>query len=197
MSARFSASTSAESESNLRRALRAAEAVAPCVLWVDELEKAFSSARGEDGGTTSRILGGFLSWLQEKRAPVFVVATANSVKMLPPELLRKGRLDEIFFVDLPADSERAEIFAIHLRKYHRAPEQFDLKSLAQASAEYSGAEIESAVVGALYDAFEAGREGLTDDILANLRAMVPLSRTMSEEIAQLREWAKTRARAAS
>jgi len=186
-----------ESEANLRRALRSAEAVAPCVLWVDELEKAFASARGEDGGVSARLLGGFLSWLQEKKSPVFVVATANSVKLLPPELLRKGRLDEIFFVGLPEANERAAIFAIHLQKYGRAPENFDLEELSRHSEQYSGAEIESAVIAALYDAFEAKREVETSDIAANLRASVPLSRTLSEEIAELRDWAASRARAAS
>jgi SpoVK/Ycf46/Vps4 family AAA+-type ATPase len=186
-----------ESEANLRRALRAAEAVAPCVLWVDELEKAFAAARGEDGGVSARLLGGFLSWLQEKQAPVFVVATANSIKRLPPELLRKGRLDEIFFVGLPDEAERAAIFAIHLQKRGRAPERFALAELARQSREYSGAEIESVVISALYGAFEAGREVVTQDIEASLRASVPLARTMPEEIAALREWAATRARSAS
>lgn len=186
-----------ESEANLRRALRAAEAVAPCVLWVDELEKAFSSGRGEDGGTTLRILGGFLSWLQEKNSPVFVVATANKVENLPPELLRKGRLDEIFFVDLPRESERGAIFAIHLQKHGRDAANFDLNELARSSDGYSGAEIEQAVVAALYDAFDSQRDLNTDDVLANLGHMVPLSITMQEEVAALRDWASTRARPAS
>jgi SpoVK/Ycf46/Vps4 family AAA+-type ATPase len=186
-----------ESEANLRRALRAAEAVAPCVLWVDELEKAISSGRGEDGGTTLRILGAFLSWLQEKSTPVFVVATANNVESLPPELLRKGRLDEIFFVDLPSECERRAIFAIHLRKHGRDVEAFEVEALAQNSAGYSGAEIEQAVIAALYDAFDEQREVATCDVLHNLQAMVPLSITMQEEVAALRTWASTRARAAS
>jgi SpoVK/Ycf46/Vps4 family AAA+-type ATPase len=186
-----------ESEANLRRALRAAEAVAPCVLWVDELEKAFSSGRGEDGGTTLRILGAFLSWLQDKSTPVFVVATANNIENLPPELLRKGRLDEIFFVDLPRETERKDIFAIHLQKHGRDESTFDLDELAAKSEGYSGAEIEQAVIAALYDAFDAKRELSTEDVLTNLQAMVPLSRTMHEEVAALREWATTRARPAS
>jgi hypothetical protein len=186
-----------ESEANLRRALRAAEAVAPCVLWVDELEKAISAGRGEDGGTTLRILGAFLSWLQEKRTPVFVVATANKVESLPPELLRKGRLDEIFFVDLPRENERIAIFAIHLKKHGRDASAFDLPALAKNSEGYSGAEIEQSVIAALYDAFDSGREVSTPDVMQNLKAMVPLSVTMQEEVAALREWASTRARAAS
>jgi ATP-dependent 26S proteasome regulatory subunit len=186
-----------ESEANLRRVLKAAEAVAPCVLWVDELEKAFSSGRGEDGGTTLRILGAFLSWLQDKSTPVFVVATANNVENLPPELLRKGRLDEIFFVDLPREDERRAIFEIHLQKHNRDAARYEGSTLAKQSEGYSGAEIEQSVVAALYDAFDAERELSTEDILQNLQTMVPLSITMSEEVAALRKWAKTRARPAS
>jgi SpoVK/Ycf46/Vps4 family AAA+-type ATPase len=186
-----------ESEANLRRALQAAEAVAPCVLWVDEMEKAFSSSRGDDGGTTLRILGAFLSWLQDKRSSVFVVATANSVELLPPEMLRRGRLDEIFFVDLPQLEERAEIFRIHLQKRGRDASKFDLPELAQRSEGYSGAEIEQAVIAALYDAFDENRDINTTDVESTLQTMVPLSRTMEEEIHGLREWASTRARPAS
>lgn len=186
-----------ESEANLRRALRAAEAVAPCVLWVDELEKAFASARGDDGGTTLRIIGSLLSWLQDKKAPVFVVGTANNIDMLPPELLRKGRLDEIFFVDLPRAAERTDIFTIHLKKRERDPAAFDIALLAQLSDGYSGAEIEQAVIASLYDAFDAERDMTTADIASNLQTMVPLSRTMEEEVAKLRQWAATRARPAS
>jgi len=186
-----------ESEANLRRVLRAAEAVAPCVLWVDELEKAFSSGRGEDGGTSLRILGAFLSWLQDKTSPVFVVATANNVENLPPELLRKGRLDEIFFVDLPREKEREAIFAIHLKKHNRNPARYEGSTLARQSEGYSGAEIEQAVVAALYDAFDNKRDVTTADVLQNLKTMVPLSITMGEEVDALREWASTRARPAS
>jgi ATP-dependent 26S proteasome regulatory subunit len=186
-----------ESEANLRRALKAAEAVAPCVLWIDELEKAFSTSRGDDGGTTLRIFGAFLSWLQDKKAPVFVIGTANAVDQLPPELLRRGRLDEIFFVDLPGADERKAIFSIHLRKRGRTDETFDLQKLVEHSDGYSGAEIEQAIVASLYDAFDAQRDITTADVLHNLRLMVPLSRTMSEEIQGLRDWASTRARPAS
>lgn len=186
-----------ESESNMRNALKAAEAVAPCILWVDEIEKALSSARGDDGGVSLRILGGFLSWLQDKSAPVFVVATANNVENLPPELLRKGRLDEIFFVDLPKAEERADIFGIHLQRHNRDKSTFDLKELASRSEGYSGAEIEQAIISALYDAFDSGREVTTEDIAHNLANTVPLSVTMNEEVAQLRKWALTRTRSAS
>jgi SpoVK/Ycf46/Vps4 family AAA+-type ATPase len=186
-----------ESEANLRRALQAAEAVAPCVLWVDELEKAFSSSRGDDGGTTLRILGAFLSWLQDKRSSVFVVATANSIELLPPEMLRRGRLDEIFFVDLPKREERADIFRIHLQKRGRQSQLFDIEELAHRSEGYSGAEIEQAVIAALYEAFDQNRDITTADIQSTLTTMVPLSRTMEEEIDRLREWASTRARPAS
>jgi ATP-dependent 26S proteasome regulatory subunit len=186
-----------ESEANLRRALAAAEAVAPCVLWIDEMEKAFSASRGDDGGTALRILGGFLSWLQDKKSDVFVVATANSVEALPPELLRRGRLDEIFFVDLPGAVERAEIFRIHLRKRGRDPEPLGVEVLASQSEGFSGAEIEQVVLSALYDAFEAGRDIHAEDITRAASHMVPLSRTMEEEISRLRDWASTRARPAS
>lgn len=186
-----------ESEANLRRALKAAEAVAPCVLWIDEMEKAFSVSRGDDGGTTLRIFGGFLSWLQDKKSPVFVVGTANNIDQLPPELLRRGRLDEIFFVDLPSEAERRAIFEIHLRKRGRDPQAFSIETLVQASHEYSGAEIEGAIVAALYDAFHGGRDVTSEDIAHNLEAMVPLSKTMHEEISRLRDWAAARARTAS
>jgi SpoVK/Ycf46/Vps4 family AAA+-type ATPase len=186
-----------ESEANLRRALTSAEAVAPCVLWIDEMEKAFSSSRSDDGGTSLRILGGFLSWLQDKKQPVFVVGTANSIDALPPELLRRGRLDEIFFVDLPDSDERLEILRIHLSKRNRDPERFDLESLAHLSDGFSGAEIEQGVLAALFEAFEHGRDIETADIERSLQSLVPLSRTMEEGISSLREWAATRARSAS
>ncbi len=188
------------SEENLRNALRVAESVSPCILWVDELEKSFAGAQSSalsDAGTTARVLGYFLTWLQEKTAPCFVIATANSIEQLPPELLRKGRLDEIFFVDLPSKRERMEIFAIHLRKRKRDPSLFDLEALAEASQGFSGAEIEQAVISALYDAFSEGRDITTNDILKAIRETVPLSVTMKEQIDALREWASGRARRAS
>jgi ATP-dependent 26S proteasome regulatory subunit len=189
-----------QSEDNMRRAIRTAESIAPTVLWLDELEKGFAGTQSSgisDGGTTARVFASFITWLQEKTAPVFVVATANRIENLPPELLRKGRFDEIFFVDLPSQEEREEIFTIHLRKRKRAPEGFDLHALAAASIGFSGAEIEQAIVSALYDAFDAGREITTEDVLGSVRSSVPLSRTMKEQIDDLRDWAGTRARNAS
>jgi ATP-dependent 26S proteasome regulatory subunit len=187
-----------ESEQNMRKAISVAEAVAPCVLWIDELEKGFSGmSGGEDSGTSARVLSYFLTWLQEKTKAVFVIATANDVQKLPPELLRKGRLDEIFFIDLPAYKERADIFDIHLRRRNRDPKNFDLDRLTRAAASYSGSEIEQAVVGALFDAFDQGRDITTDDILRNVEVTVPISRTMRERIESLREWADERARPAS
>ncbi len=146
---------------------------------------------------TARVFATLNTWMQEKTKPVFVVATANDISQLPPELLRKGRFDEIFFVDLPAVSERRQIFAIHLKKRGRDPEQFDLDALVAASEGYSGAEIEQAMISALYAAFEQEREVATDDVVVALRQTVPLSVTMREEIGMTRRWAKGRARPAS
>jgi SpoVK/Ycf46/Vps4 family AAA+-type ATPase len=177
-----------------------AESVAPAVLWVDEIDKAFvgsQSSGATDGGTTARVFGTFLTWLSEKTAPVFVVATANDVTQLPPELLRKGRLDEIFYVDLPSDEERMEIFRIHIAKRGRDAKNFDLPSLAQASKGCSGAEIEEAVISALYDAFYAKEELSTKYLLGTLAATVPMAKTMSEKISAARKWANGRARNAS
>jgi ATP-dependent 26S proteasome regulatory subunit len=189
-----------QSEENMRRAIRMSESIAPTVLWLDELEKGFAGTQSSgisDGGTTARVFASFITWLQEKTAAVFVVATANRIEDLPPELLRKGRFDEIFFVDLPTEPERREIFEIHIRKRKRKPENFDLDMLAAASVGYSGAEIEQAIISALYDAFDAGRDITTEDILNNVRSSIPLSRTMEEQIDALRDWATTRARNAS
>jgi ATP-dependent 26S proteasome regulatory subunit len=188
------------SEENVRRAIAVAESVAPAILWVDEIDKAFAgsqSSGGTDGGTTARVFGTFLTWLSEKIAPVFVVATANDISQLPPELLRKGRLDEIFFVDLPSETERAEVFRIHLLKRGRKPEDFDLPALVAASPNFSGAEIEEAIISALYDAFYAGHELTTEHVLAALKETVPLAKTMDEQISRLRSWADGRARNAS
>jgi len=188
------------SEENVRRAIAVAESVAPAILWVDEIDKAFAGSQGSggtDGGTTARVFGTFLTWLSEKTAPVFVVATANDISQLPPELLRKGRLDEIFFVDLPSEAERADIFRIHLAKRRRDPDQFDLSALAAASAEFSGAEIEESIISALYDAFSSGSDLTTEHVLLSLRETVPLSKTMEEQMNNLRQWAEGRARNAS
>jgi ATP-dependent 26S proteasome regulatory subunit len=189
------------SEENMRKAIATAESVAPCVLWLDELEKGFAGTQSSpfsDGGTTSRVFGSFITWLQEKQAACFVVATSNDVSQLPPELMRKGRFDEIFFVDLPAEQERGEIFSIHLKKRKRDPKNFDLAKLAERTVGYSGAEIEQVVVAALFKAFGDGpREVTTDDMVAVILESIPLSVTMREGIERLREWAETRARPAS
>jgi hypothetical protein len=188
------------SEENVRRAIAVAESVAPAILWVDEIDKAFAGSQGpglSDGGTTARVFGTFLTWLSEKTAPVFVVATANNISHLPPELLRKGRLDEIFFVDLPSRDERAEIFRIHVAKRGRDAAQFDVETLAEASPEFSGAEIEEAINSALYDAFYDRLELKTEHVLAALSQTVPLAKTMDEQIGGLRAWAEGRARNAS
>ena len=188
------------SEENVRRAIAVAESVAPAILWVDEIDKAFAGSQGSgatDGGTTARVFGTFLTWLSEKTAPVFVVATANDISQLPPELLRKGRLDEIFFVDLPSRDERLEIFRIHVTKRGRDVAHFDLAALADASPNFSGAEIEEAINSALYDAFYAHGELSTPQILTALAQTVPLAKTMDEQISRLRSWADGRARNAS
>ncbi|GHU26651.1 ATPase [Spirochaetia bacterium] len=190
-----------ESESNIRGALNIAEAIAPSILWIDEIEKAMSgisSSGRSDGGTTSRVLGTFLTWMQEKTKPVFVVATANDISQLPPELLRKGRVDEIFFVDLPVEDERKEIIKIHLQKKNRKPDDdFDLAKLAQKSKGFSGAELEEAVKEALFRAFDEGRTLRDDDILNAISKTFPLARTMHETISEMRKWAQSRAVAAS
>jgi SpoVK/Ycf46/Vps4 family AAA+-type ATPase len=188
-----------ESEANIRKAIKTAESLAPSILWLDELEKAFAGSQGsgDDTGTTQRVMGTFLTWLQEKKAPVFVIATSNDISQLPPELLRKGRFDEIFFIDLPTLNERREIFRIHLQKRGRKAEHFDLDALARAACGFSGAEIEQAIIAGLYDAFDAGRDLTTEDVLTNIQQTVPLSQTMREDIEALRCWARTRARPAS
>ena len=188
------------SEENVRRAIAVAESVAPAILWVDEIDKAFAgsqSSGGSDGGTAARVFGTFLTWLSEKVAPVFVVATANDISQLPPELLRKGRFDEIFFVDLPSAEERAEVFRIHLSKRGRDPENYDVAALVETSVDFSGAEIEEAIISALYDAFYGREELQTAHVLSVLGETVPLARTMDEHIGRLRAWADGRARNAS
>jgi len=188
------------SEENMRRAIKTAESLAPTVLWLDEIEKGFGSryAGGErDGGTAGRVLATFLTWLQEKTKPVFVIATCNNIGQLPPEMLRKGRFDEIFFIDLPDEDERKEIFQIHLAKRKRDPQKFDMEKLAQESNGFSGAEIEGAIISAMYSAFPENREITTADIVKCIRETVPLSKIMRERIEALRRWAKDRARPAS
>jgi ATP-dependent 26S proteasome regulatory subunit len=189
-----------QSEENIRKAIKVSESVAPCILWADELEKGFAGLGGSgvsDSGTTARVFATFLTWMQEKTAPVFLIATANDVSQLPPEMLRKGRFDEIFFVDLPDRAERIEIFSIHLKKRGRDPKKFKLNALAEATKGFSGAEIEQVVVGALHAAFDEGRELAQKDLIAEAHSMVPLSVMMSEDIAELREWARMRTRPSS
>ena len=188
------------SEENVRRAIATAESIAPSILWLDEMEKGFSglgSSGQTDGGTTARVFGTFLTWLQEKKSPVFVVATCNNVKELPPELLRKGRFDEIFFVDLPSRAERREIIKIHLEKRKRNPSDFNLEKLAEETKDFAGSELEEIVVSGLYDAFDEGVELSQGHLEAAIGSTVPLSKTMGEQIKGIREWAKIRARSAS
>jgi ATP-dependent 26S proteasome regulatory subunit len=188
------------SEENIRRAIQVAESVAPVILWIDEIDKALAGAAnsaGSDGGTSARVFGTLLTWLSEKTSPVFVIATANDVSHLPPELLRKGRLDEIFFVDLPAAEERRDIFRIHLTKRGRDPAKFDLDELARVSDGFNGAEIEEAVIAALFDAFSSQVDVNSQIIKAAIKETVPLSKTMSEELNRLHTWAVGRSRPAS
>ncbi len=174
-----------ESEERTRKALQLAETVAPCVLWVDEIEKAFSFG-DNDGGTSRRVFGQILTWMQEKQKPCFVVATANDVSVLPPEFLRRGRFDEIFFLDLPTAKERKEILGVHLRKRRRLAKDFDLEKLAQLSEGYVGAELEQAILDAMYFAFDGNREFDTNDIVKALEKQVPLSVSQAEIVTELR-----------
>lgn len=189
------------SESNIRKAIFMAESLSPCILWIDEIEKGLSGMKSSgmsDGGTTARIFATLLSWMQEKTKPVFVIATANDITQLPPELLRKGRFDEIFFVDLPNRSEREQVFQIHLKKRGRNPDDFDIPGLIESSRGFSGAEIEQAIISALYDAFSDGvRDIRTEDIIESLTETYPISKTMAQKINELRDWARDRARFAS
>jgi len=187
-----------ESEENTRRALRLAETVAPCIMWIDELEKALSQG-GLDGGASTRVFGTILTWMAEKTAPCFVVATANDISRLPPELLRKGRFDEVFFLDLPTLAERKEIFAVHLRKRRRLAQSYDLERLAREAEGYVGAEIEQAIIDAMYVGFNDGRrEFATGDVSAALKRQVPLSVSQREIIVALRNWLREgRAQSAS
>jgi SpoVK/Ycf46/Vps4 family AAA+-type ATPase len=189
-----------ESERNVRAAIATAGTLSPCILWVDEVEKSFSGTLSSnllDAGVTQRVFATFITWLQEKTEPVFVIATANRIEDLPVELLRRGRFDEIFFLDLPRQEEREEIFRIHIRKRRRDPQRFDIPTLARESRGMSGAEIEQAVVSALYRAFPEDREMTTEDIRASLAEIVPLSHLAREQVDWLRRWARERARPAS
>jgi ATP-dependent 26S proteasome regulatory subunit len=190
-----------ETEKRIQKVFQVAEGLAPCVLWIDELEKVFAGSGPDsasvDAGVSSRILAAFLGWMQERKAPVFVAATCNNVTVLPPELIRKGRFDELFFVDLPNQSERRQIFAIQLKRRKRSPGDFDLDRIAAVAKGYSGAEIDAAVQTALYAAYSSKQPLTTQTLLDALKATVPLSTTRAEEIQSLREWARTRAVAAS
>ena len=183
-------------EEALRMALKTCDALAPCVLWMDEIEKGFATGSGDDG-RSSRVLGTLLTWQQEKQTPVFVVATANQVDALPPEMLRKGRFDEIFFVDLPQIHEREEILRIHLKRRQREVDDETIAEVAHATEYFSGAELEQVVVSAMYAAFAENRELDREDLLYGARDTVPLYRTYEEMIKGLREWAHERARPAS
>jgi AAA+ superfamily predicted ATPase len=190
-----------ETEKRIRKVFQVAEGLAPCVLWIDELEKVFAGSGPDsasaDAGVSSRLLASFLSWMQDRKAPVFVAATCNNVTVLPPELIRKGRFDELFFVDLPNQTERTQIFSIQLKKRKRNPPDFDLDSVAAAAKGYSGAEIDAAVQTAMYAAYSRKTDVTTQALLDALKATVPLSTTRAEEIDALREWARKRAVPAS
>jgi SpoVK/Ycf46/Vps4 family AAA+-type ATPase len=189
-----------QSEANLRSVIQTAEAIAPCVLWIDEIEKGFSgssSSGNTDGGTSSRVFGSFLSWMQEKTKAVFVVATANDVSKLPPEFLRKGRFDEMFFVDLPDALERAQIWDIVIKRHGRKPTDYDTVVLSRACEQFTGAEIEAVFIDALHEAFSEGREPSAKDILEAMTNTVPLAQLMDDQISGLRHWAKGRAREAA
>jgi SpoVK/Ycf46/Vps4 family AAA+-type ATPase len=185
-----------ESEKKLHKALDLAQKLAPVVLWIDELEKAFASAGSSgdaDAGLSQRLLATLLTWMQDREEGVFLAATSNNITILPPEMLRKGRFDEIFFVDLPTTEVRATLFALHLKKRGRDASQFDLQKLAAASEDFSGAEIEQAIISGLYTAFAAKQQLTTDILLAELQGTQPLSVTRAEEVQAIRDWAKKRA----
>jgi SpoVK/Ycf46/Vps4 family AAA+-type ATPase len=189
-----------QSEANLRSVIQTAEAIAPCVLWIDEIEKGFAGTKSSgstDGGTSSRVFGSFISWMQEKTKPVFIVATANDVSQLPPEILRKGRFDELFFVDLPNQAEREAIWSIQISKYGRDPRDFDLVQLARMTEGLTGSEIEAVFVEALFDGFDGGKEPGDLTIASVMTGFVPLSKLMAEPIEGLRRWSKGRAKCAT
>jgi len=190
-----------ETEKRIQKVFQVAEELSPCVLWIDELEKVFAGSGPDsasaDAGVSSRLLAAFLSWMQERKAPVFVAATCNNVSALPPELIRKGRFDELFFVDLPNQAERKQIFALELARRNRRPAEFDLDRVAAAARGYSGAEIQAAVQAALYASFSSKQPLATGSLIDALAMTVPLSATRAEEIQELRNWARARAVPAS
>jgi SpoVK/Ycf46/Vps4 family AAA+-type ATPase len=189
-----------ESESRTRQMIQLAEALAPCVLWIDEIDKAFSGmdSRG-DAGTSNRVFGTFITWMAEKTSPVFVVATANNIQSLPPEMLRKGRFDEIFFVGLPTQDERKAIFTVHLERLRpHTLKNYDIERLAYETPDFSGAEIEQTLVEAMHIGFSQNRDFTTDDILEAASQVIPLARTAQEQIQFLQDWAASgKARLAS
>jgi SpoVK/Ycf46/Vps4 family AAA+-type ATPase len=190
-----------ETEKRTKKMFHVAEGLAPCVLWIDELEKVFAGSgtgsASSDAGVSSRLLGSLLSWMQDRKAPVFVAATCNDVGALPPELISKGRFDELFFVDLPNGDERKQIFTLQLRKRRRNPAEFALNEISEAAAGFSGAEIEAAVQTALYAAFASKQQLTTQGLVNALKGTIPLSKIRAEEIDGLREWARKRAVPAS
>ena len=189
-----------ESESRTRQMIQVSEALAPCILWIDEIDKAFSGLGSKgDAGTTSRVFGTFITWLAEKTSPVFVVATANDIQALPPEILRKGRFDEIFFVGLPSQEERKAIYEVHLTRLRSHNlKSYDIERLAYETPDFSGAEIEQTLIEAMHIGFSQNRDFTTDDILEAASQIIPLARTAQEQIEKLREWAAAgRARLAS
>jgi SpoVK/Ycf46/Vps4 family AAA+-type ATPase len=189
-----------ESESRTRQMIQVAEALAPCILWIDEIDKAFAGVGSKgDAGTTARVFGTFITWLAEKNSPVFVVATANDIQALPPEMLRKGRFDEIFFVGLPSQEERKAIYDVHISRLRSHNlKHYDIQRLAYETPDFSGAEIEQTLIEAMHIAFSQNRDFTTDDILEAASQIIPLARTAQEQIQQLQEWAASgRARLAS
>jgi ATP-dependent 26S proteasome regulatory subunit len=189
-----------ESESRLRQMIHVAETISPCILWIDEIDKAFSNTESKgDSGTSNRILATFTSWLSEKTKPVFVISTANNIDLLPLEIIRKGRFDEIFFLDLPKKEEREEIFKIHLQEFRpNSWESFDYSILAESSDSFSGAEIRQSIIEGMYHAFYEKREFVTDDICLALRELIPLAHLESDQMVRLQNWATSgRIRSAS
>jgi len=182
-----------ESESRLRQMITVTETISPCILWIDEIDKAFSNSEGKgDSGTSNRVLGTFISWLSEKTKPVFVIATANSIDYLPLEIIRKGRFDEVFFLDLPQKSEREEIFKIHLQQFRPNNwESFNSKELAQLTESFSGAEIRQTIIEAMYQAFYEKREFTTNDIQNAISELIPLANIENEQMVKLKKWARS------
>ena len=190
---RLFASLIGQSEQRVRKMIEIAEALSPCVLWVDEIDKAFAGAQSSgDSGTTSRVLSTFITWLSEKNTPVFVVATANNIEWIPPEILRKGRFDEMFFLNLPTTEEREDIFKVHLNRFRPdAVKNFQLPLLGQLSKEFSGAEIEQVIIEAMRIGFNEDRDFTNEDVLVSIQNLVPLARTKSKELDLIKEWAES------